>query len=38
MCKYMDSDCYCVLKSDTCDKKSCYECEVYISYEEMIRE
>jgi len=29
MCKFMDSDCYCVVVSETCDKLSCETCEIY---------
>jgi len=39
MCKYKDSDCYCVIAEKTCDQKSCEECEIYHHlYEEFIRE
>jgi len=29
MCKFMDSDCYCVVMNDTCDQLSCENCKVY---------
>jgi len=29
MCKFMDSDCYCVIISETCDQLSCDTCEIY---------
>jgi len=29
MCKFMDSDCYCVVVNETCDQLSCDNCETY---------
>jgi len=38
MCKYKSPDGYCVLSNEVCNQKSYNECDVYNSYEEMIRE
>jgi len=38
MCKYKNSENFCVISKKECNKNSDEECIIYISYEEMIRE
>jgi len=38
MCKYRTSEHHCTITKEKCNQKPDYECIIYISYEEMIRE